>query len=162
MTVAPTSFLARPLHQLRDKLLACPSWVTWCGGSTAANKNAYLIACPDRAPLPQSLIGYDPDGDLLRAGIADGPSINALGLRLYFCAQALSGGTDGDVLTDFLNHVGAVISELQALPSDGGTSLVIDDIRIRVQPTRILASERDKNGDQVEMLFTLTTRSYSP
>lgn len=155
MSVVPSGPFAQPLHDLRSLMVASAAWQSWCGDAAQAAADSYLVACPANLRRPHTIIDTAPDFSRSRDGVTIGPFVQNGGLMLYVCAPVVTGGTDNDATTDFLNRLGAVMLDLEAAPGNGGRGLVINGYSIVAGPQRMPAEVRDKNGDVVEIQLRL-------
>lgn len=157
MTIAPTGNLSVPLHQLRNLLLASANWQAWCGGATPAAANAYLMAAPGKLLAPHSIIDYAGNLVRVRDGVTIDRFLQAGDLLLYFGAPVTAGFSENDAATDHLNHVDAILADLETAPNDAGAGLVIQQLSLVAGPSRMPLQERDKNGDIYESTWLVET-----
>lgn len=152
MGVTPTGNLSLPLTRLRTILLASTNWQTWCGGASAATAASFLISCPPHQAGPHAIIDHDGTLTRTRDGVTVGRFVQTGGLLLYIASQAMQKSNE-DALLDFMNHVDAVLGDLEAYPPGGGVGLAINGLSLVNGPSRIAAQERDKHGDLLEILI---------
>lgn len=152
--VLPTGPLSIPLHTVKGWLTGNAAWQSWCQGAAAALAQVYLISAPRGAPRPHAIVDFNTGTGRQRDGQTVGPFIQAGGVLLYFCDDARQ-GSDADAETDFLNRVGAVMVEMEQLPPLGGSPVVLNGYDLANGPARISAQERDKHGDQLEIMWAL-------
>ena len=154
MPVAPTGPFSTPLHTVKNWLTANAAWQNWCGGSSEATAQTKLISVPAHFARPHAIIDFTPDLNRTRDGVTIGPFIQGGGVYLYICADAAQ-GNDDDAETDFMNRVGAVMTEMELIANQGGVPPVLNSYSIANGPARISAQERDKHGDQLEIMLAL-------
>jgi hypothetical protein len=159
MPVTPTGNLAVPLHALRSLLIASNAWQTWCSGQPQAEADTYLISSPDQILRPHAIIDHGNRIAATRDGVAPGRWISTRTLRLYLAAPSLADATDADAVTDYLNHLDAVLSDLeQAAPESAG--ILILSYQITAGPERIHQHLRERTGDLVESVMDLDVQVW--
>lgn len=159
MPVAPAGPLSTPIATVKGWLVSATSWQNWCGGSAQATAQTRLISVPAHFAFPHAIIDMAPDFNGTRDGVNIGPFIYSSGVLLYFCDNARQQGDD-DAEIDFLNRVGAVMTELAQIANQGGVPPVLNGWSIAAGPARISAQERDKHGDQLEITLALDVTGW--
>lgn len=157
--VQPSGPFSVPLHVVRGWLDGNAAWEAWAGGVQEAAAQLHLITAPANAPHPHIIVDFDTGLARRRDGQTVGPFSQAGGLVLYFCDRA-GQRSDVDAQTEFLNRVGAVMAELELLPPLGGAPLVLNGWDLAGGPSRISKQERDKRGDELEVLLSLDLTAH--
>jgi hypothetical protein len=161
MPVTPTGTLSVPLHDIRARLRASPAWIAWCGNSTKATADTYLISSPGKVPRPHAIIDLDPQNfQRTRDGATIGRFIQRGSVLVYLAALAPANATDEDAVTDFLNRADGVLADLETSAGLGGYGSVINGYTIAGGPSRIDKDQRDKCGDLIEMALLLDVTVY--
>lgn len=155
MSVTPTGRLSKPLHQLRDLLTSSAAWISWIGASVTPGNRVAIGECPASTPRPYAIIYWDANHAATRDGARVGDFVRTGSIALGIVADVTDGSDDIDAETDFLNHLDAVMADLEHATNSGGDGLTINGWAITDGPMRIPIDQRKKHGDRmmVEVSF---------
>ncbi len=171
--ITPTGIISTPLERLRLLIAATAAFQAWAGASDAgsAGRRGTLVDPP--APLDADPWTVDqlralrpfywideweaPSGPGGDGWIADRVSLDGWShggkLIVWFEDNVAQGLSAGEAKVDFLNRVGAVLAELEAL-GDGNSAMLSIHRITRYDPyARCDTAEVESQGDHARMSF---------
>jgi len=156
MSVSPTGMLSLPLHYLRLTVAGSSNFQTWVGAANATEALARVYPIlTDTLTLPLAAVDF---ADNFRRSLFASDVRNWFkqegDLAVLFRASIDSEHNEADAAYTFLNSVGAIISDMEALAGKPGY-LDISGITVDAGPQRPLEDEKKTIGDFYEIIFRI-------
>ena len=154
MSVAPSGMFSKPLHNLRLTVAGSSNFQTWvsAGNATAALARVYPIFSTSYT-LPMAAVDFAENFQRsMHAGGARNWFTQEGDLALLFRGSVNAAHDEADAAYTFLNTIGAVLSDMEALAGTAGylniISMILDE-----GPQRPLEDEKATIGDFYEVIF---------
>lgn len=157
MPVVPTGIFSLPLFYLRASISESPTFQTWTESANAEEALEHIFPVATESPdFPLCLIDW---ADNFKRGIVAGGSRNFFkqtgDLTMIFQNAVDPVHGEADATYDFLNNVGAIISEMEAFAGQAGY-LDIQSFALESGPTRPKIEEMESTGrDYFQIVFNV-------
>jgi len=163
MAVAASGFVSKPLGYLRTTLAASSTFQTWTGAAdaTEALDYIYVVSTPtddadDEANVPDAPFALvDWGEDFARTAEADGARNHFVlsgSLALLLRGAVDADHDDADAAMTFLNAVGGIMADLEALAGTAGY-LDIREMSFIERPARPGTDEAQTHGDFYQVII---------
>ena len=152
--------LSLPIDYLRNTIASSSSFQTWTGTASEAlaKPRVHVSFADNTATLPLTVVYWAPQYQRIRHASDNRSYFSGAGaLRLLF-RDAVTETDETEAAYDFMNEVGAVLADMEAV-SGSPTYLDITSIILIEGPARPEESERDTLGDFYAVMFNVELQS---
>lgn len=154
--VTPTGMLSLPIDYLRNTVASSSTFRTWTSTASEAlaKVRVHAVSAASNATAPLAVAGWLPGYTRTKVGGASRNHFEGQGQLILLFRAAISEAANADAEYDFLNKVGAVVSEME-LVAGTATYLDIESITLSDGPYRPEENESQGIGNYYEALFTI-------